>query len=300
MALAQRSGPNPMMNPEKTIELQAADGWAAIPSSLKRLDGKPRFSVNFPIALAADVGAQHLILNETGAGYEPPTRDLIERTLQRGDVFVDVGAHWGFFSLQAASHPCGDIAVVAFEPDVANAATLTENVGRNGLAEAVTVVCAACGDKNELAPLIANSTMGHSIRGVGLGLRARGPARWVPVVTLDGALPSLPPLAERRIVLKIDAEGFEPNVILGARSLLAGGRIALVVWECGYAFREAPTRAAMLHMVALLEACGFRQFRPADGACDGPLVSFDPQAPYVGNVFSFAPALAAALGNAGG
>jgi FkbM family methyltransferase len=289
-----------MMNRETTIELQAADGWAAMPSSLKRPDGKPRFWVNFPMALATDVGAQHLVVNESGAGYEPPTRDLIERTLQRGDLFVDVGAHWGFFSLQAASHPCGDVAVVAFEPDILNAATLTENVVRNRLADAVTVVCAACGDKNELAPLMTNSTMGHSIRGVGLGQRARGPARWVPVVTLDGALTNLSVAAERRIVLKIDAEGFEPNVILGARSLLAGGQIALIVWECGHAFREPPMRAAMLHMVALLEACGFAQFRPPDGGCDGLPIRFDPQAPYVGNVFSFAHGLAAAPGDAGG
>ena len=40
------------------------------------------------------------------------TRDLIERVLRRGDLFVDVGAHWGFFSLQAATHPAGDIEVV--------------------------------------------------------------------------------------------------------------------------------------------------------------------------------------------
>lgn len=282
------------MNHEKTIELQGADGWVTLPSSLKRPDGSSRFHVNFPLTFAADAGAQHLVVSETGEGYEPPTRDLLERTLRRGDLFIDVGAHWGFFSLQAATHPSGDVAVVAFEPDVINATTLTENVRRNGLTDAVTVICAACGDKNELAPLVTNSTMGHSIRGVGLSPRARGPAKWVPVVTLDGALASLPAGAERRIVLKIDAEGLEPNIILGAQSLLARGRVALIVWECGRAFREGPMRAAMMHMVALLDARGFRHVRPAEDARDSAPIRFDPQVAYLGNVFSFARQLDAA------
>jgi hypothetical protein len=34
-------------------------------------------------------------------------------------------------SLQAATHPVGDIEVVAFEPDLMNAAMLTETIGRN-------------------------------------------------------------------------------------------------------------------------------------------------------------------------
>jgi FkbM family methyltransferase len=67
---------------------------------------------------------------------------------------VDVGAHWGFFSLLAATHPAGGIDVVAFEPDLTNATMLTENVAGNRLAHAITIVGAACGNKNELAPLM--------------------------------------------------------------------------------------------------------------------------------------------------
>ena len=157
-----------------------------------------------------------MIINEANGGYEPPTRDLLERVLRPGDLFVDVGAHWGFFSLQAATHPSGGIDVVAFEPDLTNALTLTENVARNGLANAVTVVCAACGNKNELAPLVLNTTMGHSIRGIGLAPAARMLSKWVPVVTLDGALANMgkqPP----RLILKIDAEGWAGSRISPSR-----------------------------------------------------------------------------------
>ncbi len=278
------------MNPEQTISLQTVNGWAALPSRLKRPDHSPRFHLHFLASLAGDVGAQHLIINEVNAGYEPPTRDLLERVLRPGDLFVDVGAHWGFFSLLAATHPAGGIDVVAFEPDLTNAQTLTENVARNGLANAVTVVCAACGNKNELAPLVLNTTMGHSIRGVGLAPAARGVSKWVPVVTLDGALAGMGKRGAR-LLLKIDAEGFEPNVIVGAQALLAAGRIALIIWERGPAFAEGLGRTAMVQMTALLSDCGFRHVLPPAIGYAGAPQAFDPHADYIGNVFSVGPLL---------
>jgi len=280
-----------MMTADIEINLRTANGWAELPSSVKQADGTPRFHLNFPVALADDQGARHLITSEATHGYEPPTRNLIEHILRPGDLFIDVGAHWGFFTMQAATHPSGEIDVIAFEPELMNATVLTENVARNKLAN-VTVVCAACGHQAELAPLVTNSTMGHSIRGVGLPGRAlHGPMKWVSVVTLDTALVNLRVRAGRRLILKIDAEGFEPNVVAGARALLEGGHVALIVWERGNGFAEGTGRAAMVEMTAYLDACGFRHFRPQSYTDDGPLVAFDPQSDYVGNVFSCLPAL---------
>lgn len=268
------------------VNLRTVNGWAELPSSLKQPDGMPRFNLHFPAGLATDQGAAHLIGNEIAHGYEPPTRNLLERILRHGDLFVDVGAHWGFFTMQAATHPAGEIDVVAFEPELMNATVLTENVARNKLAN-VTVVCVACGHRHELAPLVTNSTMGHSIRGVGLRAQAiRGPMKWVSVITLDAALASLQKRADRRLILKIDSEGFEPNVIAGARSLLEGGHVALIIWERGDGFAEGAGRAAMMEMTAYLSACGFSHFRPPNYTDDAPLIAFDPQSDYVGNVFS--------------
>lgn len=79
--------------------------------------------------------------------------------------------------------------------------------------------------------------MGHSIRGVGLPEVDRGPPKSVAVVPLDKTLASLPNQAERRIVLKIDAEGFEPNVIVGAN--------ASTTWQ--EAIHEAGSRLRVRH-----------------------------------------------------
>jgi hypothetical protein len=109
-----------------------------------------------------------------------------------------------------------------------------------------------------------------------------------PVVTLDQALAHFPRLAERRIILKIDAEGFEPEVIAGAISLLEARRIALIVWECGWNVQRGPGRNAMLKLTALLSEYGFRHFIPPGQATDGPLSEFTAEPGFVGNVFSCA------------
>lgn len=277
------------------INLKTANGWAILPSSLKHPDATPRFNLSFPSGFTTDQGAIHLIVNESDNGYEPPTRNLIERVLRRGDLFVDVGAHWGFFTMQAATHPAGDIEVVSFEPDLMNAVILTENVVKNKLSGVVTVVCAACGSEQDLAELMTNSSMGHSIRGAGLPVQTGAKSKWVPIVTLDGALARLQKDAARRVIVKIDAEGLETEIIAGAKSLLGGGHVALIVWECGRAYAEGRGRRAMIDMVAALSAHGFRHFQvPPDGAqigADAKPIEFDAATGQLGNIFSVGPRL---------
>ncbi len=68
------------MDPAINTSLQTANGWLTLPGSLKRPGGTPRFSLHFPLYFLSDLGATHLIAHETNAGYEPPTRNIIERT----------------------------------------------------------------------------------------------------------------------------------------------------------------------------------------------------------------------------
>jgi hypothetical protein len=111
------------------------------------------------------------------------------------------------------------------------------------------------------------------------------------VVSLDAALTYLPHAADGRVILKVDAEGFEPQVIAGARNLLRSGRVALIIWERGNAFGDGAERQAMFAMVEALSRQGFRHFRPPDQERDGPLAAFRAEDAYIGNVFSFGPHL---------
>src|SRR5690349_16630947 len=112
--------------PETNLKVVA--GWAILPSSLKLPNGAPRFHIAFPTELGQDPGAGFLAVYEMNQGYELTTRNLIERTLRAGDLFIDVGAHWGIFTLQAATHPAGNVRVLAFEADPANASLLCKNI----------------------------------------------------------------------------------------------------------------------------------------------------------------------------
>jgi FkbM family methyltransferase len=271
--------------------LQFKNGWAVMPASLKSPAGVSRFNLEFPVYLHEDLGAQNLVLMDDKGGYELPSRNLLERALRRGDLFIDVGAHWGYFTLQAATHPAGDVQVLAFEPEPTNAGILFRTIVGNGLTGSAELVFAACGDRFDLAPLVSNSSMAHSIRGVGIGAFFQGPSKRVPVIPLDTALAYFPQAADRRVILKVDAEGFEPQVIAGARDLLRSGRVALVIWECGHGSAEGAERGAMVAMVEFLSQRGFRHFRAPGHDLDGPYVPFTVDEPLLCNVFSFGPDL---------
>jgi FkbM family methyltransferase len=271
----------------KDVVLRLDNGWAVMPASLRSANGTPRFLLQFPANLVNDQGARHLVLSDANTGYELATRNLIERTLRTGDLFIDVGAHWGYFTLQAATHPAGSVRTLAFEADPLNASVLHHNLVKNNLTAVSQLVCAACGDHFDLAALVANTSMGHSIRGVGLKYPfGQGPPKWVPVLALDDALTYFPDVVQRRIILKIDVEGFEPQVIAGARGLIASGRVALIIWEMGHAFADGPERRALLEMLETLDRFGYGHVRPRNAGDSDACCPLDIIEPYVGNVFS--------------
>lgn len=283
--------PKPSKSPQTASPrgaLQDARLTAAFPGP----DGKPRFTMMLPPGTLKDPGVRALVRGETErGGYEYPTRAFIDAHLGPGDLFVDVGAHWGIYTLHAATRHRGGVRVLAIEAHPGNIGPLTQGVTRNRLGASVEVICVAAGAKPGSAPLVFNSTMGHSLYGLGLpeGAGRLGEVT-VPVLPLDLLLAERPELADRRIILKVDVEGYEPEVIDGARRTLDSGRVAAVIWEHGSAFRTGARREAMLAMCAALEDRGYRQFRFPHPTMGGPLVPFAPT-PECYNVFALAPHL---------
>jgi FkbM family methyltransferase len=74
---------------------------------------------------------------------EPGTVAWLRSELQPGDVFYDVGANVGCYTLLAASIVGPDGHVYAFEPHVGNAAALLRNVAANGYQDRVSVLTCA-------------------------------------------------------------------------------------------------------------------------------------------------------------
>jgi FkbM family methyltransferase len=132
------------------------------------------------------------------------------RFLKPGDMVIDVGANIGLYSLLAASKT-GSGRVVALEPHPVAAERLRENVGLNGLRN-VEVRAEAAGAETGSAQLTTNlDTVNHIVPdGAVAGTIS------VPVLTLDSLVGS----GEQVALVKLDAEGFESEVLAGAGGLL--------------------------------------------------------------------------------
>lgn len=265
------------------------DGQATLASATRRADGQPRFVMPLLASMIErDAGISYLVRHEVfHEGFERVSRDIIDAHIEPGDVFVDIGAHWGVITLSALTRHPGEIAGIAVEPHPLNVQQLMRAVAANRLGDLVEIVPAAAGAESGTAPLSFNSTMGHSLL-QNTGRHVGGTRLRVPVVAIDRLLAERPDLDGRRLVVKIDVEGFEPEVLEGARGALEAGRVALLVWERGHDYRQPERRTAVDRSVAWLSSLGFRHYVLPYAEWGGPLVPLSGDV-FLGNVFSFAP-----------
>lgn len=165
--------------------------------------------------------------------YEPVTSAVFGQALSEGDTVVDVGAHWGYYTLLAASL-CGSTGrVFAFEPHPANFTLLTKSLQANHFANVMAVQKAVSDRVGETNLFLSRHSVRHSICGV--------PDHWrvgsdygqdnlkVDVTTLDAFFSKT---ALRPRVVKIDVEGAEPLVLNGMQSLRDGNSSLVLVAEC--------------------------------------------------------------------
>ena len=188
--------------------------------------------------------------------YEPQETQLLQDLLRPGDVFVDVGANWGYYTL-AAAHLIGSAGrVMAFEPEPRLFALLSSNIAINALGQVVHQPVAV-GASVERVPFSAfkadDGNWGVS--------RAVGHDRAMTVdfesdsVPLDAALDA----ASVDVVqlVKIDVEGAETAVLAGMERGLSGGRYRYVMLEC-HPGLLAERGASEMDCATSLAAAGYR------------------------------------------
>jgi FkbM family methyltransferase len=140
-------------------------------------------------------------------------------SIRPGDIVLDLGANIGEFSLYAARRGAQ---VFAVEPDPSVIDLLRHNVA----GRPVTVLPVAVWNRDEPVTFnLAADDADSSIIG-------NGSARAVSVrgCRLDTLVPELG--LERIRLIKCDAEGGEPEVLLGARETLQ--RTEFITLDCGY------------------------------------------------------------------
>ncbi|MBT8144289.1 MAG: FkbM family methyltransferase [Gammaproteobacteria bacterium] len=164
------------------------------------------------------------------------------RCLRDADVFIDVGANSGVYTLLGASTGAR---VIAIEPGSRAHDRLLKNLRLNQIDRA-DVYCAAVSS----APGQATLTTGLDATNY-LTIDTQQPAEAVRVLTLDSL--QLPAGAWR--VCKIDVEGHEESVLRGAVDFLAAPELAAVIIEAGGSGTASGGRLHSIHN--MLTAAGF-------------------------------------------
>ncbi|MET0274570.1 MAG: FkbM family methyltransferase [Phenylobacterium sp.] len=193
----------------------------------------------------------------SGAAVEPQTLELFARLLRPGDTMIDVGAHVGLHALVSARLVGPGGRVLAVEPQPYNCERTMTNAAANGFRN-IHVVCAAAGAESGTVVLRQQTgTDKARLTLTGEGVNDTGLTFEVPVVRLD-ELARRHSLQHVRL-LKIDVEGFEPEVLAGARELLANlDNLVIEILPSGDDVRVG-------RMLDLIESAGF-EFKSVTGA----------------------------------
>jgi FkbM family methyltransferase len=201
-----------------------------------------------------------------GHYHERYEADLVQRLLTGDDVFWDVGANVGYFTLVAATALKNHGRIVAFEPGRNAYARLTENLALNPYRNIHTFPVAVSNREGE-AVLHLTGDIADSSASLYPAAPTQAGREVCRTVALDRFLKSeglRPP-----DLIKLDAEGAELAVLQGARELLAdspplwlmemeeknlvaagASKAAVVDFLTGYGYRAAHLRKGRWYATA--------------------------------------------------
>jgi FkbM family methyltransferase len=161
----------------------------------------------------------------------------LSRSLRPGDIFFDLGAFIGAFTLLASRLVAPEGRVVAFEPDPGPRATLERNLSVNR-ATNVTIAPYVVGDRE--------GTVRFSMRGDSASHVSDAGEVEARQVTLDGYCAEL---GVRPTIMKVDIEGAEGKA-------LGGSEVARGLRELVVEIHEPVLREQGIEPVALLDGLG--------------------------------------------
>lgn len=187
-------------------------------------------------------------LRETGT-WEEGVALAIEQYLEPGWLFLDLGAHIGYFSLLAAQR--GN-RVIAVEANRDYARLLSENAARNG--QDINIQAIAVGTTSGFGYLRPDARFKDNPGAAYLAMHPAGQP--TPIATLEGILGS-----ERPEFIKLDLEGLEYDIIAANPEIVAGAQVMVV--EVG-AEMTARYGHSMRDVINLLQESGF-EVRLMDG-----------------------------------
>lgn len=149
--------------------------------------------------------------------WEPDLTAYMRRSLIPGDGMIDVGAHVGYYTMEAVQATGSEGRVVAVEPSPRIRSQLEQTLELNAAEDSVRIIPMAVTDR---PGTIAIYTGPDSNMGLTTAVEERGLSREAEVAgdTLDAMLTAEE--VQRCRIVKIDVEGGEPQVIAGMAEFL--------------------------------------------------------------------------------
>lgn len=159
--------------------------------------------------------------------YEPHVAQLIEDLLQPGDIFYDIGANAGYFTLVGAKKVMPSGKVFAFEPVPFNATVIKKQIQLNGLQEYCVVKPLAVSNcsKTVLFTVPQRNANAHIASIDAPNVNADGEQIEVKTVTLDEFVQVHP----FPTLIKMDIEGAEVVALEGAETLLSDSNAPIML-----------------------------------------------------------------------
>ncbi len=192
--------------------------WGNGPFEGAPLTYAPGFKMNL---MSTDVC--HGSIAFTGCYELPLTHRLCEIARTEGGTLIDAGANYGYYSLLWTAANAAN-RVIAFEASPRNYPALVANLELNGVADRVTAINQAVGDK---IGTVSFKMSDSNQSGWDKITTDATESQWtIPMTTIDRNV------GEAQITaIKIDCEGYDFHVIRGAKDLIAKRQVRHIFFE---------------------------------------------------------------------
>jgi FkbM family methyltransferase len=168
-------------------------------------------------SIRIDPRARRLI----GPVVEPELWNWLRATVKPGEQVLDVGSFLGVYAVVLARWSGTTGRVLAFEPTPGTLTTLKRHLEINGVAQRVRVLPVALGERDGEVALHEHSDPFRNAVGVTDPEGARTAITHVKLTTIDAICREL---RFEPTLLRMDVQGFERAVLLGAAETIARGR----------------------------------------------------------------------------
>jgi FkbM family methyltransferase len=155
-------------------------------------------------------------------GYEQPTFDFIRTYCTPGATLIDIGAHFGIFTISALRKVGPSGRVISFEPCASTRSILFKTIQLNGVSGISEIRDEAVSNVTGLSPFFSSPIPGDAANTL-IGNSNHPTRSEVRTIRLDDIDVS------RVDAIKIDAEGAELRILDGARTLISKHRPAVLL-----------------------------------------------------------------------